>query len=401
MTISWAARGLMLLTMSVLGACGGGSGASAGATQAALSGSPSTTTATGTINATTAGAITQTSGKPGVLAISISPQLVPFPNSSAEYDALRGQAMQMAYNAGARGQISTFTWRDLEPSAGESDASKWAELSGALAWSQAVGLQQYVGLQVINTTARELPADLASQPFDAPVVQQRFKALLQRVLTLAPRSIRYLSIGNEVDVYLRAHADEQAPFLRFLTQAASDARSVDAAVKVGTTGTGAAILAKDTALLKALNDAASDVVMLTYYPTRGDATGAVTVRDPAEVPADLQALLRFAGSKPLVLQEVGYPAASETGSSEQKQALFVSQLFAAWNAANGQIPFINYFLLHDLTPDLCDQMLGYYGASGSPSLKAAMCSLGLRQADGTPRLAWQTLVDAASTLSLP
>lgn len=117
--------------------------------------------------------------------------------------------------------------------------------------------------------------------------------------------------------------------------------------------------------------------------------------------ASMVAMLALAGAKPLLLQEVGYPAAASTGSSEARQAAFVSNVFAAWKAEPGRIPLLNFFLLHDFTPQMCSDFGLYYGTSGSANFTDFLCTLGLRHADGTPRSAWPTLQREAQAAGLP
>ena len=52
-------------------------------------------------------------------------------------------------------------------------------------------------------------------PFDDPQMLERFKALIDAILARSTHPIRYLSIGNEVDVYLAAHPQEWAAYTTF------------------------------------------------------------------------------------------------------------------------------------------------------------------------------------------
>jgi hypothetical protein len=237
--------------------------------------------------------------------------------------------------------------------------------------------------------------------FDDAVVRRRFRDLLGRIVGSNAGGIRYLSIGNEVDLYLGNHTPEIAAYTAFFQDAAQAARALDPAIQVGVTGTGAGALGAGQTLLRDLNDAASDVVILTYYPVEPDQAGNVSVRDPSVVSGDFQRLLAFAGTKPIVLQEAGFPASGDNGSSTALQAEFMRQLFVAWRAAGGRIPFLNIFLLHDFPSLVCDELLAYYGLSSSGSLKSALCSLGLRTVDGTPRPAWESVLDEARQAHLP
>jgi hypothetical protein len=57
--------------------------------------------------------------------------------------------------------------------------------------------------------------------------------------------------------------------------------------------------------------------------------------------------------------------------------------------------------MHDFTPAMCDQFAQYYGDPNDASFKAYLCTIGLRQDDGTPKAAWNAFVTAASNTGLP
>jgi len=256
-----------------------------------------------------------TATKPGVLAISALPRLDPFPATAAQYVALATEAFDLVYGAGARGQMTTFTWSALEPTQGTYDASKFGDLAAAIDQAQSHAMTQFVGIQIINTTAREVPADLAGQAFDSPAVTSRFRSLLDRVVAPNRGKIRFLSIGNEVDAYLRANPAQWANYKRFYADATQYAHSLDPAIQVGVTGTADGALTLSATELQDLN-AGSDVMILTYYPLQSDASGTITVRDPGVVAGDFNRMLQFAGGRRLVMQEVGYPASTLNSSSE-------------------------------------------------------------------------------------
>lgn len=109
-------------------------------------------------------------------------------------------------------------------------------------------------------------------------------------------------------------------------------------------------------------------------------------------------MVELAKKRPLILQEVGYPSSTELSSSEAKQAQFVTNVFRAWGASAPRIPFLNVFLLHDLPSQKCEELAKYYGLPHDLNFRAFLCSLGLRHADGTPKLAWTSLVKGARTV---
>ena len=362
-----------LVLAALLGACGGG-GSPAAAPPAAT--------------------------RPGVMAISLLPRLEPFPATPAAYEAVVDEAFRLGWDAGMRGFTGTWTWKVLEPQAGRYDAAKVGEVDAVAALTASRGMVNFVGLQLINTTALELPEGLADTAFDGAEMQTRFKALLARVITPNRGRIRYLSIGNEVDVWLRAHPAQWPRYRAFFNAMAAHARTLDPALQVGVTATAEGALSASTAELQQLN-AAADVVILTHYPLQPGANGSVAVRPPADTARDFAAMVAFAAGKPLVMQEVGYPSAAANGSSEAQQAAFVGQVFAAWKQQGGRIPFLSFFMLHDFTPTMCAELGVYYGLSAAPGFVDFLCSLGLRHTDGTPRPAWATLQAEARAAGLP
>jgi len=101
---------------------------------------------------------------------------------------------------------------------------------------------------------------------------------------------------------------------------------------------------------------------------------------------DLPRAVALAGGRPLVLQEVGYPSAS----SERNQADFVSSVFAAWRAT-ANIPYLNFSLMHDYGRARCSKLPRFYGLPGNARFEAFLCSIGLREANGRPKLGWAAL----------
>lgn len=344
-------------------------------------------------------------GKPRVMAVSASARLDPFPATAEQFLALAEEAVNLSYSAGSRGQMTTATWVDLEPSPGTYNASKWWDLDWAMAQGQARKQVQFVGIQVINTNKRAMPSGLEALAFDSPQVKARFHALLDKLVGLYKGRILYLSIGNEVDAYLRDRAklgdDQWGAYQRFYEDAVQYAHTLDPSLKLGVTVTADGALDYSPAQALALN-ARSDVLILTYYPLQYDKTTfAVSVRDPSSVATDFKRMLAFAGARPMVLQEVGYPASSVNLSSEQKQAQFVRNVFAAWSQAGEHIPFLNFFPLHDFPATECAKFTVIYGMAGAPGFTDFLCSLGLRKTDGTPRAAWPVLLDEAKKANLP
>ncbi len=326
---------------------------------------------------------------PGTLSIVSNPRPVPPPVPQDYLDAV-----DLGRSAGSRGAIVTWRWSELETAPGVYNLSDVVENLNFNAAARPSTI--YVGIQPINTIPREVPADLSGVAFDDPQMLARFRSLLDQLLTLFAGRVTYLSIGNEVDVYLEAHPDELTAYRAFYAAAVSYVHSRDPAIKVGVTATFSGATGSAGAMMSSLNQL-SDVIMITYYPLGAG----FAVRDPGVVASDFPLMLGLDPVKPILLQEVGYPAAALLGSSDARQADFVRNVFQAWRNSGARIPFLSFFLMHDFTPSLCDVLGDYYGLPGSDAFKAYLCTLGLRRTDGSARPAWQALVDEARSSGFP
>lgn len=333
---------------------------------------------------------------PGVLSISASIRTEPTPADINELIARYLEAFDLAQGAGANGQFSSYTWADLEPTNGD---YRLDDLQSAIEHVEAEGLTLLLGLQVINTVARAVPPDLEDVQWNAVLMRTRMRALLDRIFPIVQGHVSYISIGNEVDVYFEplslAQAAEFQAYIIFFEETREYIRANLPGVQVGVTFTAGGLLGAHGAEWAELNDRA-DALVATYYPLNAD----FTVRAPDRPLTDFAALAQTAGDKPVVLQEVGYPAATLIGSSENRQAQFISYVFEAWRAADGQIPFLNLFLLHDFSQEQLDWLGPFYGLDDNANFMAYLATLGLRRADGQARVAWDTLLEGSAAAGL-
>jgi hypothetical protein len=293
----------------------------------------------------------------------------------------------MADNAGINGAVVAYRWSQIEPTAGELDVTQAADdLNMTSRW---LGYTTLLGIQLLNTTDKETPADLLDVSFDDPRMLERFEALFEALLPHLNENVRYLSIGNEVDGYLAAHPEEWEAYRAFYEAAAAYVHQAAPSLQVGITFTfGGALTYPDE--FAWLNEA-SDVIILTYYPS----SEGFTFDNPAAPLDDFPRMVEIAGGRPVVLQEVGFASSELLGSSEADQAAFVSSVFSAWEQAGNAVPFLDFFLLHDLPDQMCSELEAYYGLQHE-RFHAFLCTLGLRRADGTPKQAWDTFAEQAS-----
>jgi hypothetical protein len=316
-----------------------------------------------------------------VVAMSINTPNSSVPPTIQALDA----AVGLAQGANVRGVIATYTWSSLEPTPGQVDVSS---LKSGLSYYHQKGLQILLGIQVINTVKREVPTDLENTAFDDPQFISRFHSLLDAVRGALSGGEQYISVGNEVDVYL-AQTNEWAAYTSFYQDAISYLHAKSPGLKVGVTATFSGYSGNVSSEVNALNGQ-SDVIILTYYPLQGDSQ----VLAPTSPLTDLPQMLDLAGGKPIVLQEAGYPSGALNGSSETFQQEFVTNLFKAWRGAGNRLPFLSYFLLYDFDTSTCNALGAYYG-SADPAFLSYLCTLGLRNADGSEKLAWGAFVSAA------
>jgi hypothetical protein len=323
-----------------------------------------------------------------IMGMAVNPRPVP-PPMPQDYI----NAANLAFNAGVRGTVASDTWADLEPAPGTYAVQN---LQNEIGFFGGAGFKLFVGIQMINTVAKTTPADLENVAWDDPQMKARFHALLDALRPSLASRVKYLSIGNEVDVYLAAHSNEWGPFHNFYEDALAYVHRTMPGMQVGVTATFGGASGASSANVAQLNTQ-SDAWILTYYPGSGD----FQFTNPQAPLADFPRMVSLAGSRPVLLQEVGYASSALLGSSENDQAAFVGNVFQAWQAAGERIPFLSYFVMHDFTPDVCTALANYYGLPNDPNFQAYLCTLGLRHTDGTPKAGWQTFVTTAAADGFP
>lgn len=253
---------------------------------------------------------------------------------------------------------------------------RWDEVDYLLAplppyLSRDPGFDTLFALAPIFTTNHYIPKPVLQQYPDAVTAggafaQVDFLKLVQafRVGLLQLSSIpgfrervRYLSIGNEVDVYFRDVVFKKLPaaeagkvlgsYIEFCKQVISKIRKTLPNTKIGVCMTHrAASEAADggawASTWHAMADL-SDVVIVTYYAV----DQALKPVSPAQYKATFDKLLKFAGAhgKPLVLQEVGMPTYGTAFA--QAQADFVDYVFDRWESEGGKIRFLSWWPLFD------------------------------------------------------
>ncbi|GAB4478332.1 MAG: hypothetical protein OHK0044_25200 [Burkholderiaceae bacterium] len=304
----------------------------------------------------------------------------PIANYTAEYRAIAA--------LGVRGAQTAAPWRSLNPTGTTYDLTLLTNpFFGPTALAGYGFTRIFLNVPVVALTERVAPDDLAALAFDDPAVKARLRELLDRVLPSLPDAVTYLALGNEVDAYFATRPNEWAAFIDLVNDARAHAKRLRPALAVGVTTTFTAATGAQAADIAALN-AAMDFIALTYYPIDPQT---FAPRAPSTVAADVDRMLALHASKPVVLQEWGYPSSTALGSGEAQQAEFIARSFAAWRAAGAtRMPFIGFFKYRDWNAAHCAAVSGQMAGG---RFFEFLCSLGLLNNDGTRKTAYQRFVE--------
>lgn len=293
-----------------------------------------------------------------------------------------GAAVQVIRDAGAQASSLSLFWDDLEPRPGVfAPEDDWPAIANV--YFPTTGLQFTLTLSVIDTVADRRPADLHGMAWDDPAVIARFKAHATAVLERMPMvPLIAIAVGNEVDAHLTSDAEAQA-YARFLTQARAHIATLRPGLPVAAKLTFAGLTANPDRWQPVL--AAGDALFATYYPLSPD----FAVRPLADVPGDLDRLLALAGGRPLWLMEAGYPSGG-CGAPETAQRDFVALMRAEAAARGDSVALLSFTYLTDLPDAEARAYAAYYGIEGD-CFRRYLATLGLREADGTPKPALAAL----------
>ena len=242
----------------------------------------------------------------------------------------------------------------------------------------------------INTVQRTEP-DYWNLAFDDPAYLQAFTDWVDYVMDNKADnvSVAYLSLGNEVDVYL--NGDDWAAYRTFVEQSIAHVHQRYPDIPVGTKVTvmDGLLGAQQDEVLKLI--ALTDVAMLNYYPQNTS----FEVMSPSILDTHLAQITQLV-QKPIYFTELGYQSGSEyAGSSEAQQAAFYRAWFQKWDEYQDQIKLTNIVWLHDVSPEQVTAWRDYYGVA-DPGFAEYLATLGVRNHDHTDKAAWLQIVAEAN-----
>ncbi|MFQ5405998.1 MAG: hypothetical protein ACE5DI_02455 [Candidatus Micrarchaeia archaeon] len=306
---------------------------------------------------------------------------------SGNYDD-RLKSYEFAKALGVQIAPATVSWGEIEKNAGEYDWSSLEVERGLLRGVyERFEFTQFI--MVINMHNRAvLPKDVENIAFNNERFVKRYLAFLDAYFAryaLAGKK-HYLIVGNEVDSYFLSHPEELPAFVEFYKAVHEHVRKRYPEIEVGVITTFDGGREGPVAELHEI----SDVVMFTFYDIQENWQFS-QFREPEEILAEM---VRFAKGKKVLIHEIGYSSSEKLGSSQEKQALYVSKLFAALHKHRQEVEAVIWWPQQDMSKELARFFtVTVWGNHELKSLfdenfEEYLQSTGLIHANGTPKLAF-------------
>ncbi|MEO0558849.1 MAG: hypothetical protein AAF170_11770 [Bacteroidota bacterium] len=325
---------------------------------------------------------------------------------SGDVDALGTTERALLTDGIARG-MTGFTlyvdWADLEPTPGRYTLDRFEATLSAL---RQLGFTPFVNITVGDIGDMNLPEDLSDGAggfadgvaLDDADVLDRFGNLLDRVVPIAlANDVFLLNVGNEFDDRLDGDfRSERDAYVRFVEAARERVHAIEPKLAVGVTLT-ARPVREQTRTFQAMRGAA-DVVAFNYGPIESD----LSVSDVNDIRSDFETTLARFGDGPIVIQELTCPTASAMGSSEAWQKTCYETLLDVITETP-QVRFASVFTFQDFDAEICRAVQEALAFDESEELPEAfveryqeyLCTMGVVRPDGSPKLTWDVLLDAA------
>ncbi len=272
------------------------------------------------------------------------------------------------------------------------DPGSALELLGQVAQSN--NLLFSLTIRPIDIPGKFVPSDLESTRFNDSEMINRFKSLIDFILTKVDVNVLLnFQIGNEIDGYNTSTepASFWADYGIFLSEMTAYLHTIRPSLKVGFTGTLHGLIAQTTTFDQLLTNV--DILGANYYPLNGD----FTVKDPVAVFDDIEDLINSYPNASIYMQEVGYQTSVTCNSSEAKQGEFFDNLFCVWDTYSSEIKSMNIVRLNDLSQSSAESSALPYGISDERFIEY-LRTLGIRTypSSGTNKTAFTTIKENLS-----
>jgi hypothetical protein len=101
-------------------------------------------------------------------------------------------------------------------------------------------------------------------------------------------------------------------------------------------------------------------------------------------------MIDAAAGKPLVITEIGYPSSTVVGSSTTRQQIYFANVFDVLQSLSGRIVAANFYQMSDMPSDTVASLVAYYNTWNPAAFGGYLGSLGVVDASGVPKPAWNT-----------
>jgi hypothetical protein len=311
------------------------------------------------------------------------------PAQNQEYDS----AFARARLAGIDCVPLTIQWTEMEKD-GSFDPESLLDNLNNFYGGQPVSLSLCISPTAADR--KDVPSDLSTLSFSDPVMINRFNNLLDTVHAhLTSINMRYLLIGNEVDIYFAGHPEEWTDYIDFCRAVRMHAKSLwGDQLMVGAETSLGSLKGMDQTKIDSLH-ASMDMMCLTYYPLNDD----FTMQAVSGVRNDIEQVLSKQAGEKILFQEVGYATDAACGGSETAQSDFVREVFDIWDDHADQMVYVAFLWLNDLSGQQTKAVADFYGLSGTSveaTFSAYISSLGLCNQFGVTKPGFATLVQESA-----
>jgi hypothetical protein len=281
-------------------------------------------------------------------------------------------------------------WNELQSSKG---TFTFDQFDSKLRLASNANIPVALNIRVIDTNNKAFPPQYSGAQFDDQAVIESLKALLKAVRARTGSSVRWIEVGNEVNAYLDSHRNEIPHYYNLVSAVLPTIRENFPGAQFTVNFTADAI----PKMRSDYGDIASllDLNSFTYYPMDSE----FRMKDPAAARGDFAKMVAAANGKNVFIQEVGYPSDPKNGSSEEKQAQFVTNVFQAL-AEQPKIIAANFVWMSDLPESVVDEFSKYYRLANNDRFRAYIGTLGMFDRKGSPKQAWTSFQAGAAALKV-
>lgn len=324
-----------------------------------------------------------------------SPVLVgitPTPSSSdgsvSSADKLQAKLTTLA--AGARAGVITVP---LDADAAEIEALVAKDTAFYAEHGQTV----LISLMAVDRVHDRRPASLTGKSWSGPETMSVIEAAIDQLFAATGDEVRYLTFGRDIDVYLAKHPEHRSAFVTISKQVSGYVKGHPGAPKQ--ISTGIALTTDAPKMESAFQDLIEthDLVAFSYFP-------GLLVPDPepaSGVAATVDQITGTVGQRRIALIGTGFASDVAANGGEAAQQAFLSTLFGAVIARRASFELVNVVELFDASAEDCAAWASSQGEPPDGALAAYACSLGLLNADGTPRPAWSAALFGTAALATP